>query len=185
MDAERRSAISRRLRNLVEKFRDKAYRDSYIAGHTRRFLAHQMRRFRGDLSQEQFGDVIGKQQTVVSRLEDPNYGKWTLQTLFDTAAKLNLAVVVRFVDVPTFLRLTENMSGDASMPQSYSDAQMDSMLEPPTRNIIVEPSLSFDPHGAKPIKIIRLDDNGDLGEIASTDGCANNPPIVHLSAAVH
>src|SRR5262249_18551523 len=82
MERERHLADSHRLRSLIEKFRDKAYRDSYIAAHTRRFLARQMRKFRGEKSQVAFGDVIGKRQTVVSRLEDPNYGKWTLQTLF-------------------------------------------------------------------------------------------------------
>ena len=98
MDEERRPANFPRLRSLIEKFRSKEYRDSYIAAHTRRFLAHQMRKFRCDKSQAEFGQLIDKRQTVVSQLEDPKYGKWTLQTLFDVAAKLNVAVLVRFVD---------------------------------------------------------------------------------------
>src|SRR5262245_27153895 len=103
MATERHLAASPRLRSLIEKFCDKAYRDSYIAAHSRRFLARQMRKFRGEKSQTDFGALLEKRQTVVSRLEDPNYGKWTLQTLFDVAAKLNVAVLVRFVDIPTFL----------------------------------------------------------------------------------
>src|SRR5262249_31558562 len=99
MEKERHLADSPRLRSLIEKFRDKEYRDSYIAGHTRRFLARQMRKFRGDESQTEFGALLDKRQTVVSRLEDPNYGKWTLQTLFEVATKLNIAVLVRFVDI--------------------------------------------------------------------------------------
>src|SRR5437762_1374795 len=75
MDDERHPADSHRLRNLIGKFRHKAYRDSYIASHTRRFLARQMRKFRGERSQSDFGDLIDKRQTVVSRLEDPKYGK--------------------------------------------------------------------------------------------------------------
>src|SRR2546429_9880473 len=104
MDEGRQLADSPRLRSLIKKFRDRAYRDSYVASHTRRFLARQMRKFRGEKSQSEFGELIDKRQTVVSRLEDPKYGKWTLQTLFDIAAKLNVAVIVRFVDIPTFLR---------------------------------------------------------------------------------
>jgi hypothetical protein len=125
MDEERRPANSPRLRNLIEKFRDKAYRDSYIASHTRRFLARQMRKFRGDKSQSEFGDLIGKRQTVVSRLEDSKYGKWTLQTLFDVAEKLNIAVLVRFVDIPTFLKMSEDMSEEASLPQAYDEDQLE------------------------------------------------------------
>lgn len=104
---------------LLEKFQDKAYRDSYVASHTRRFLARQMRKFRGERSQEEFGVVIDKRQTVVSRLEDPKYGKWTLQTLFEVASKLDVAVVVRFVDFSTFMKLTNDMSDEASRPAAY------------------------------------------------------------------
>src|SRR5216684_4400995 len=104
MDEERRHADSPRLRSLIEKFRDKLYRDSYIASHTRRFLARQMRKFRGEMSQSEFGEIIGKRQTVVSRLEDPKYGKWTLQTLFEVGSKLDVAVIVRFVDFSTFMK---------------------------------------------------------------------------------
>jgi hypothetical protein len=89
-----------------------------------------MRKFRGDKSQSEFGDLIGKQQTVISRLEDAGYGKWTLQTLFDVAEKLDLAVIARFVDHSTFLRLTENMSDEASEPKPYNQGAMDKMLEP-------------------------------------------------------
>ena len=144
MDGERHPADSPRLRSLIEKFRDKAYRDSYIAGHTRRFLARQMRKFRGEKSQNNFGDLIGKRQTVVSRLEDPNYGKWTLQTLFDVAEKLNVAILVRFVDIPTFLRLSEDMSEDASQPQPYDEAKAAALLERPAKKLTIRP-LSQEP----------------------------------------
>jgi len=131
MEEERHLVDSPRFKSLIEKFRDKSYRDSYIASHTRRFLARQMRKFRGDKSQSEFGDLINKRQTVVSRLEDSKYGKWTLQTLFDVAAKLNVAVIVRFVDIPTFLTFTENMSDSASYPRSYDETEIDSFVREP------------------------------------------------------
>jgi hypothetical protein len=130
MAAEHHPADSRRIPSLVEKFRNKRYRHSYVASHTRRFLARQMRRFRGEKSQSEFGILLGKQQTVVSRLEDASYGKWTLQTLFDVAQKLDVAVIVRFVDHKTFLRFTENMADDATAPSAYSQDAIEKMLEP-------------------------------------------------------
>lgn len=139
MEREHRLADSPRLRTLIEKFRNKAYRNSYVAGHTRRFLASQMRKFRGAVSQSEFGDLIGKRQTVVSRLEDPNYGKWTLQTLFDVAANLNVAVFVRFVDIPTFLKYSENLSEDDLLPQSYDEKRAEAMLQPPSKKIMIKP----------------------------------------------
>src|SRR5262249_51490736 len=62
------------------------------------------------------------------RLEDPNYGKWTLQTLFSVARKLNVAVVVRFVDFPTFLTITEDMSENASDLKEFNQNDLDKML---------------------------------------------------------
>ena len=130
MDEERQSAGFPRWARLIEKFRDKEYRDSYVASHTRRFLARQMRKFRGEQSQSDFGETIGKPQTIVSRLEDQGYGPKTLQTMFETAAKLNVAVIARFVDFPTFLKLTDDMSDEAFLPQSYSEQELRRMVEP-------------------------------------------------------
>lgn len=138
MPAERYPVDSRRISSLVEKFRNRRYRHSYVASHTRRFLARQMRKLRGSKSQSEFGELIAKQQTVVSRLEDASYGKWTLQTLLDVAEKLDLAVVVRFVDYATFLRSTDDMSEAASAPKPYGQHMMDEITEPEISQAIVD-----------------------------------------------
>lgn len=119
MAAEPRRADSHRTANLIEKFQNRKYRHSYVAAHTRRFLARQMRKFRGEKSQTEFGEAIDKQQTVVSRLEDPAYGKMTLQTLLDVAEKLDVALFVRFVDHYTFVKLTDDLSDEAAVPQPF------------------------------------------------------------------
>ena len=111
---------------LAGRMGDSGYRHAYVASHTRQFLARQMRELRGkDLSQSEFGDRIAKKQTVVSRLENPNYGKWTLQTLLDIARGLDIAVLVRFVDFPTFLRSTREMSSSAARPVAFHQAAVD------------------------------------------------------------
>lgn len=124
---ERPSARSRRVLRLTEKFRNKRYRDSYVSANVRRFLAQQFRSLRGDLSQEEFGKILGKPQSVVSRLEDPAYGKFALQTLLEVAASLDRAVIARIVDFPTFLRFTEDMSESAMCPAGYDPNVLDRM----------------------------------------------------------
>jgi len=138
MAVERHPADSHRIPSLIEKFRNRRYRHSYVVSHTRRFLARQMRKFRGDKSQTEFGELIGKQQTVVSRLEDSAYGKWALQTLFDVADKLDVAVIVRFVDHAAFLRFTDNMSDEATIPGPYDRATLDEMAEPPINQNLID-----------------------------------------------
>lgn len=132
-------ASSHRFARLVPKLADKAYRNSYVAHQTRQFLARQVRALRGDKSQNEFGALLDKPQSVVSRLEDPNYGKWTLQTLFDVAASLDCAVIVRIVNYPTFLRFTSNMTEAAARPESYNQEAVDSLAhEATTRMAMLE-----------------------------------------------
>lgn len=109
-----------RFSRLIEKFKDREYRQSYVVAHARRFLARQMRKFRGDRSQAAFAEVVGKQPTQVQRLEDPN-GKHTLQTLFDVAGRLDVALFIRFVDHRTFLKLSEDFSEEAFEPLPYEE----------------------------------------------------------------
>ena len=123
-NASSRSRIAR----LVAKLRDGSYRDSYVRSHTKQFLARQMRAFRGDKSQKEFAEVLGVSQSMVSeRLENPNYGKWNLQSLFNVAAKLNVAVFVRFVDFETFLKLSEDMSDSDVRPAEYDQKTLDEL----------------------------------------------------------
>ena len=127
MDGGRAFAASRRLLNLAQKFRDKLYRDRYVDSHTRGVLAQQMRNFRGDLSQAGYAEKVNKQKTVIGRLENPSYGGWSLRTMLDIARRENVAVFVRFVDFPTFLRLTGDLSDSALRPASYEQGSVDQL----------------------------------------------------------
>lgn len=112
---------SHRLFRLTAKFREKPYRDSYVSSHVKRFLADQIVTFRGDMSQAEFGTIIGKPQSVVCRLENPKYGAYTLQTLLEIASKLDVALIARFVDFPTFLKFTNDFSNRAVSPVPYKE----------------------------------------------------------------
>jgi hypothetical protein len=129
MDGEHGAASSHRLLSLAEKFRDKRYRDGYVAAHTRGVLADQMRNFRGNLSQAEYAAKIGKQKTVIGRLENPAYGGWSLRTMHEIARAENVAVLVRFVDFPTFLGFTDDMSDESLRPRAYDQAEIDSFAE--------------------------------------------------------
>jgi hypothetical protein len=129
MDGEPRLADSHRLLTLKEKFHDKQYRDGYVASHTRTVLAQQMRNFRGRLSQVDFAEQLGKQKTVIARLENPAYGGWSLRTMLEIARKLNVAVFVRFVDFPTFLNYSGNLSDEALRPAPYKEETIATLVE--------------------------------------------------------
>lgn len=125
------NAVSLRAKSLISKLGRKKYREAYLSQHLRMFLATQIRALRGGLSQIAFGKLLGKPQSVVSRLESADYGKVTLQTLIDIANKLDVALVVRFVSYPLFLRTTEDFSEAALKPKPYRQDDMDALLRAP------------------------------------------------------
>src|ERR1019366_4543263 len=124
------TANFQRLEGLAGGIADSEFRASYMAHSLRAFLADQIRALRGERSQRVFGEAIGKPQSVVSRLESEDYGKVTLQTLLDIANKLDIALLVRYVDFPTFLRSTADFSPNAVAPRPFSaDAFVEMMRE--------------------------------------------------------
>jgi predicted XRE-type DNA-binding protein len=128
------------MKRLTKKFRSKRFRDSYVDANVRTFLAQQIRSLRGDMSQAEFAKLLATTQSVVSRFEDPSYGKFNLQTLLEIAAKLDRAVIARIVDFQTFLRFTEDMSESAMCPDGYDPELMDRMAiahaAPATRDMV-------------------------------------------------
>jgi len=107
-----------RQSRLRTKMRNRRYRHAYVEAHSRQFLAAQIRELRRELSQREFSKLVGKPQAVISRLECPSYRSMTLKTLFEIAAKLDIAVFVRFVDFKRFVALTNEINDATLTPKS-------------------------------------------------------------------
>lgn len=99
---------------LLENLKSKGYRDGYVSTSVRHGIALQIRalRRRESWSQKQLGGQAGKTQTVISRLEDPDYGKVTVQTLLDLAAAFDVALIVRFATFGEMAHQTADLSTD-------------------------------------------------------------------------
>ena len=120
---------SHRFNRLADQMRDKRYRDSYVASHARRTLAQQMRKLRGDDSQASFAEKVSKRQTIISRLENPSYSGWSLRTMLEVAQALDIAVFIRFVDFPTFLKYSGDLSDNALRPAPYGEEAIGEMAK--------------------------------------------------------
>jgi hypothetical protein len=126
-----------RTERLAQQFKSEKFRKSYFARQLKVFLAAQIRALRGDRTQTEFGELIGKPQSVVARLERESYGKVNLQTLIDIATKLDIALIVRFVNFSTFLEWTKDYSQEALAPEAYrSVAQATVAL--PSRDAVLQ-----------------------------------------------
>lgn len=104
---------------MISKLKTKKFRQAFVAANVRRGIAYQLRAMRGPKTQGQIGEMVGKPQNVISRLEDPRYGKVTVQTLLDVAAAYDVALLVKFVSYGRLMAETENLSQDALVPLSY------------------------------------------------------------------
>ena len=111
-------------RNDLAKFDRKAYRDGYLQTKVRGWIAYQIQALREKtgLNQTDFAKKIGKTQSVVSRLEDTDYGSVSMQTLLDIACALDVALVVKFASYPDFLFQTRDASVTALQPQTIQES---------------------------------------------------------------
>lgn len=109
-------------KRLYEKLKNKKYRAAYVEENVRTRIAYQIRAVRGEMSQAEFGKRVGKPQSVVSRLEDPEYGKLTVQTLLEVADSLDIALLVKFVSFPEFVYQTRDVSPEGLKVQSFKDS---------------------------------------------------------------
>jgi hypothetical protein len=128
---------------LAKEFADQKYRDTFVAHQIATSIANQIRALRGDTLQIQFGRKLGKPQSVVSRLEDEGYGRVSVQTLIDIAQKLDIALIIRFVNHQSFLRLTNDFSTSGLAPESYNQAAMDAFAKEEMAKVNLDASKAF------------------------------------------
>ena len=65
------------------------------------------------------GHRAHKRQNVISRIEDPNYGKFSLQTLLEIAAALDLPLWVDIPEWEDWFRFIENVPSGKITRRSF------------------------------------------------------------------
>lgn len=108
----------------LKKFLTRSYRDGYMQNRVRSGIAYQIQAMRKKLgiTQVQMAEKLGKPQSVISRLEDEQYGRVSIQTLLDVASALDVALLVQFVSYPDFLNRTKDMSEKALQPDTIMES---------------------------------------------------------------
>ncbi|RZI59493.1 MAG: XRE family transcriptional regulator [Rubrivivax sp.] len=96
------------------EWRDKEYRDLYMEEAVDQGIAWQIRinRERRGLSQKRLAETLGTQQSAVSRLEDPDYGAHSLDTLKELARAFDCALLLKLVPYSVLASEREHLSPD-------------------------------------------------------------------------
>lgn len=101
-------------KGFVDQLSDREFRHAYMVDQVRTHIALAIRILREqegrEWSQTELGKRCGKPQSWISKLEDPEYGKVSLQTLFEIAEAFDLPLLVQFPEWSDWLRRMKNQS---------------------------------------------------------------------------
>jgi transcriptional regulator with XRE-family HTH domain len=110
--------------NMSDEFESKEYRDAFVEANIHTGIAFQIRALRkkAEWSQSELGEKCGgKAQNVISRLEDPDYGKFSLSTLLALAKAFDVALLVKFVPFCTLRASLGNLSEEALAVPNFTE----------------------------------------------------------------
>jgi transcriptional regulator with XRE-family HTH domain len=111
---------------FIRELQDDDLRNGFMADHLRTRLALLIRTLREQRgwSQAELGHRLDKPQSVVSRLEDPDYGKVTLKTLFEVAVAFELPLYIDMPNWDEWFRLMSDMSTRNMQRQGFSSSRL-------------------------------------------------------------
>ena len=117
-------------------------RHAFVEAEAATFLAHQIRVLRLDRgwTQKDLAKALGTTQTVVSRLEDPSYGRVSFKTMVDLARVFDVAPVLKFTSTVSLLRERWVIDRAAMHVPTFSDeAETVAFYEPMVRtNVVID-----------------------------------------------
>ena len=110
-------------KRLLEELKNKKFRDAYVAEHVKTNVPIQIYLLREQRhwNQSQLAERAKTTQTVISRLEDIDYGKLSISTLLKLASAFDIALLVKFIPFTRLLEEFKDNSPEALSAKSFSE----------------------------------------------------------------
>lgn len=118
-----------------KKFQRKSYRESFLKRNIVSALSHQIKinRISRGWSQTDLAEKIGSKQSVISRYEDPAYGKLSISTLVQIANAFDVGLEVKFTPFSRLIGEVNCWSPEKAMVPSYSSELKTIEMSVPSR----------------------------------------------------
>lgn len=115
--------IDKRKKALIEELKNKEYRDAFVSEHIDTGIPFQIKAIREQRkwSQKKLGENVHEimKQEQVSRLEDPNYSKFSLATLKRLASAFDVGLMVRFVPISDLVKWELGLTSESLKAVSF------------------------------------------------------------------
>lgn len=115
--------ISKKTRRIFREFQSKEFRDAYVESQINDTLAFQVRAMRKERgwSQNELATLTSTRQSAISRMENPDYGQFNIETLKKLASVFDVALMVRFVSFSELANRAAKLTIEDLNIQSYKD----------------------------------------------------------------
>jgi transcriptional regulator with XRE-family HTH domain len=121
------------LKKLLEEIKDPEYRRGLVEAHAKDTIAFQVRQLRKVRGWEQrdLARELGnpKLQPMISRYENPDYGRYSITTLLELAAAFDVALVVRFAPFSELVEWDLTSTSKTLSPPRYAEDKRLNKLE--------------------------------------------------------
>jgi transcriptional regulator with XRE-family HTH domain len=109
------------LSKLIEKLRNKVFRSSFVSAQVRRLVTSQIKALRESKrwTQGELGLRAGMKANAISRLENPDYGDFTINTLLRLAKAFDVGLIVRFAPFSELAMWNESVSPKDYVPPDF------------------------------------------------------------------
>jgi transcriptional regulator with XRE-family HTH domain len=111
----------------LPKWEDREYREGYLEASIEQGVAWQLRAIRKarNLSQDFLAKLLNTKQSAVSRLEDPDYGGHSIETLIKLAHAFGCALSVKFIPYSQLALDSVDLSEKALVVKSFDDEALE------------------------------------------------------------
>lgn len=113
--------LSKSMERSFRRLKDKKRRKAYVEAELAHGVAHQIRMLRQqrNWTQAQLAGHVKTTQAAISRLEDPSYGKFSINTLLQVGHAFDVALHVKYVAFSDFMCQTWDTSPQRFQVESY------------------------------------------------------------------